>query len=539
MALVNVDFDGIRLSDAEADTIGNDIWDKWGSGQSPNQETTYKYQGLICQSEAIPPSPQTSGIEFQAGDVGPTDLTDRTVLLKMICTTPGLIQPQGANGLKAQIGSTDDASNFYEYYVIGGDTYPTRGSWLIVPIDPNVSGWRDVTNGTPALSAADYYSVYGQATANPGYENFAMDAIDILDNGTGLTLGGGDGADVDGTFQDFVDDDEGTQNNRWGVVSTIEGIIYVAGVLTIGTPSSAAGFTDINKVLIFPDGRFAVGFCGIDLGLQDSNTDISLTACTLVGRGGNTSAADTRPDFGVSGTGGDAIVDSCSVQNFNEIVLTIGVVLIDSTFIECQKLVQDDASITSCVFDSSPVPSGTGFMEVVDLNDIVDCSFISGGSGHALTIVPGASGTYNFNGNTFTAYGVSGSQNAAIYNNSGGLVTLNIGGGGDSPTIRNGIGSTTVVINARTLTLTQLVSASEVRIYTAGTQTELDGIEDSSTSFAYTYDFNLAGTDVDIVIHHVEYEYLRFDNFELATTDAALPISQQFDRNYDNPPGGP
>ena len=87
------------------------------------------------------------------------------------------------------------------------------------------------------------------------------------------------------------------------------------------------------------------------------------------------------------------------------------------------------------------------------------------------------------------------------------------------------------------------VSGSEVRIYEAGTTSELAGVEDSfvddglgqgTTQFEYTYNY-VASTYVDIVIHHVDYVYQRIDTFLLPNTSGTIPISQQYDRWYSNP----
>ncbi len=84
------------------------------------------------------------------------------------------------------------------------------------------------------------------------------------------------------------------------------------------------------------------------------------------------------------------------------------------------------------------------------------------------------------------------------------------------------------------LILTDLQSNSEVRIYNTGTTTELGGVEDSSTSLTYSYTW--VGTDipVDIVIHHRDYQYLRYENISLGQDGLTLPIQQTFDRNYLN-----
>ena len=146
------------------------------------------------------------------------------------------------------------------------------------------------------------------------------------------------------------------------------------------------------------------------------------------------------------------------------------------------------------------------------------------------------SGSYTFDGNTFSAYGADETTDAAIYNNSGGEVTLNIGGGGDSsPTVRNGGGATTILCAGQVnLTLTSIVTCSEVRIYSAGTTTELGGEENSDTTFVYTYLYS-PSTLVDIVVHKADYEYYRLEDYELGAANASLPIAQQFDRQYSNP----
>lgn len=62
--------------------------------------------------------------------------------------------------------------------------------------------------------------------------------------------------------------------------------------------------------------------------------------------------------------------------------------------------------------------------------------------------------TYTFAGNTFSGYGAGGTNDAALFNNTGGTLTLNITNGGDTPTVRNGAGASTVLNNTVTLSVT-------------------------------------------------------------------------------------
>jgi hypothetical protein len=80
---------------------------------------------------------------------------------------------------------------------------------------------------------------------------------------------------------------------------------------------------------------------------------------------------------------------------------------------------------------------------------------------------------------------------------------------------------------------------SEVEVYyenttVSGEIVEFDGTESCSSTFQYLYNYS-AGTYVDIVVHHLDYQYLRMNNYELPSSDTSLPISQVIDRNYKNP----
>jgi hypothetical protein len=83
---------------------------------------------------------------------------------------------------------------------------------------------------------------------------------------------------------------------------------------------------------------------------------------------------------------------------------------------------------------------------------------------------------------------------------------------------------------AAVLTLTGLKADSEVRVYTAGTTTEIAGVENSGTTFSTT----VSGGSVDIVVHSLGYEYQRIEGAD-TSSNLTLPIQQRIDRNYRNP----
>jgi hypothetical protein len=86
--------------------------------------------------------------------------------------------------------------------------------------------------------------------------------------------------------------------------------------------------------------------------------------------------------------------------------------------------------------------------------DLHDTDFIQTGVGHAIEL--DTAGTYDFQDITFTGYGgtpgtndtaSSGANDAAVYNSSGGAITINVNGTGNEPSVRNAAGSTTTVVS--------------------------------------------------------------------------------------------
>ena len=89
---------------------------------------------------------------------------------------------------------------------------------------------------------------------------------------------------------------------------------------------------------------------------------------------------------------------------------------------------------------------------------------------------------------------------------------------------------TTGTTTTTSLTFTGLQSNTEVRVYAAGTTTEVAGVENSGTSVS----FDISESSVDVVLHALGYLNQRIDGLA-TTTNVTLPISQVLDRQYNNP----
>jgi hypothetical protein len=306
MAEIKVVFDGTLLSGAESESDGG-VWDIWGKSTSPQQEGDFVYQGTYSISNKV--SGGTGGVEFE--DDGTVDYTTpKVVLAKVLITTTGIVDLTVPEGASYQIG--ESGTVYWNYYIFGlyAGPYPKRGGWLILPIDPNEAAWRDERVGAsnPDLTVVDYYGWWADITGSAKAENVVHDRLDVLTNGTGLTLDGGSSS-LPATFQDFIDADEGTQLDSYGVVSTGESEIVTNGVLTIGT-STTTVFSASNFVVVFPTGRVGEGFFGIDVNLSDSGTDVDFTAGTFKSLGN----ASTKKFFDTA-LQLDAGADTATISN--------------------------------------------------------------------------------------------------------------------------------------------------------------------------------------------------------------------------------
>lgn len=538
MAAVNVSFDGQREDNADA--LGT-TWTDLGGGKAVS-EPDFVYQGNASVSEKVGTS--EGGVAYAITSPTIDFTTPKVWISKVIATNSSALNNLGATGGILEIGSGATTgggrpTNYDRYYVVGGDTYPIQGGWLIIPIDPNGGNQSARPAAAPTLSAINYFGWACTFNATSKSENVAMDAIDYIDNGTGLTLTGGDGGDADGTFDDFATTDEDSAgNNRWGIVTTREGILYVTGVLTIGAVTTPTEFTDTGAVVVWPDADFlnSIGFYGLDIDLGDSSTVISISNCSFISRGTTGGTVDTRAEFEVIGSSGSLTLDSCNFQNMSTCTLTGGATLTGCN-IETNLLVQGSANISECVILTTSLTSVACLQDPTfgTTTDLHDTEFVQGGAGHAIEL--DTAGTYDFTGLTFTDYGSTGTDSAAIdVTETTGTVTINVTGG-STPTYKTA-GATVVINNNITLTLTGLRENTEVRVYTAGTRTELAGTEAATDGSLDNRSFSFsvaAAISVDITIFNINYNALYIKSFTTPSTSASVPISQVLDRSYDNP----
>ncbi len=536
MAVVSVSANNNRVEDAESSTG----WSSIGGGAGGAAEGSFPYQGGNLYNRKITSlrgfyyDPTSDG----GGAVDMTASANRCWVVKAIVTDyAGL---NAASGLRIRIGS--GTGDYYEYIISGTDSvvsaydsYAARGGLFIVPIDPNVAAYRNATSGTPDIANVDYFGLEANfVTSTAKSENVGLDAIDL---GTGLSLSGGDGGDTDGSYQDFVDSDEGNTSNRWGYASSLFGAVKsFFGTMTIGG-ASATEFTDNDSQVLWLDGLFAAGYSGVFADLQNASTVIT-DGSSHTGLG-SSSTEDSRPDYVWSGTAGTGAATHTLV-NFRNYTMTSAVVL--SGIVECQLLTQASGEISGAKINTNSL-AGVACLQDPSFGGSLlhDSEFVQSGLGHALEI--DTAGTYDLSGIKFTGYGADASNSSAILvSETSDTVTINISGGGDTPTYTSA-GATVVINNNKSVTLDGLpVSGIEVRIYNnIGTQqnpiagADIAGVE-NETSGSFTFSSS-AGTNVLIVIFDTvnSRDGGVYRGYTVPNNDVTLPFEFLTDRNYLNP----
>lgn len=288
MAVVAVTDNNTRHDAAE--TTGN--WNKIGNSLS--QEPDVFYQGSFAISSKIG---TTLGGHYVATGAN-RDMT--TAALAVVMMKGNWLNKNVLTSNPAalhRLGSGSAA--YYLFYIAddgtqeailgarpGDNVYKALGGFIITPINPNLTAWRDGVVGSPVLTAVDYFATTGDFSATSKSENVVTDAVDLS---RGLYLVGGDSTDPDGLIQDFVDDDEGDTANRIGHVTTVEGVVYVFGKLVIGETAggsdTATVFNDKLQTIVFPGGKVDAGWNGFEFELADGVTDIDFANFSFVGRG--------------------------------------------------------------------------------------------------------------------------------------------------------------------------------------------------------------------------------------------------------------
>jgi hypothetical protein len=382
-----------------------------------------------------------------------------------------------------------------------GDLYATGGSYA--SFDPT----------STTLDIGGHYVTLSKALGG-GYNCH----VDIIRYGTeGISITGGTTGDR-GNFSEVATEDRGTANQKaHGIIREYTpGSYGVQGTMKFGTTGTGDSWFDDSGVSItfedrlVSDDKYKLYVLGNTTGgeethfyLADSTVASARPGVEVImsGVGINTLDLDSvnfvnllQPvSFPRDSASYTHTVNNCGFSNVGQV--DPGTV----DFINCTVANYDEtyASGNGALL----ITSGSEVSNWANLNFVAATT-----SGHAIYL--DEPGDYTLDNYTYNGYGLTGTTDAALYNNSGGVANLTIAGG-DSPTYRNGAGATTNLI---TNPVTTLVTVKDITTGSNITGARVLVWVTDNANWFYQASVSITGTGTTATVNHTAHGISTGDN---------------------------
>ena len=440
----------------------------------------------------------------------------------------------------------DGPTGFQNLVIDGSMIAAMNAAGLVIARAGSLANY--LTNiGSTTMFGGDFATL---SKALAGGNNLGVDIIRIGKHGLRITSGSS--ADP-GKFSQIVTEDASTANLKaHGIIRTYTTGIYGAqGPLTFGSQSATfpTYFSDSGITLAFENRNInndkyylkVTGSATADTTFILRNSTIATAGPHVYCNFSGSSAIDYIRKLELTGNSFSNLTNRIDfANNYSSSFHTAS----QNVFSGCGIINVGNAFFDSNTIQTGVNPSGSLLLnsssaayQTEQTDNMANLTFIASGTvGHAIYMTE-AEATYSFNNFTYDGFGANETENSSVYNNSAGAVLINIIGG-ETPTVRNGGGATTTLSSPATLTLTGMVSGTEVTITSGSIPTVLFNVEDvdGAGEAAYPYT-DTAGQIVDILIFHIDYDpnLSSIYGYTLLNEDATIPIQQILDRNYNNP----
>lgn len=400
-----------------------------------------------------------------------------------------LLNTQAANGFGICLSSgTPTASNYSLFTYYGSDNY--AGGWVRMILDPTKtrSGGAGTLN-TSNITHIGVFADVGGTTAR--FDNLILDACDV---GNGLII---TGTSTLGLFNELLTN-EATQ--RYGVVRSLNdsnSAVEIAGTLTLGdTSATASTITDEDSKIFAAEPIYYQGaevnavpntFAAINVvgGSGTNSLSLGQPVSTTGGRNGISIVGNDSYTFGIDFSDGNVETGNwygCSFENLsgsltfdaashnfkgNSIsgcagfTFVTGSEAVDCAFVNSAQItLSGTAALTSCVITESSAASA---VTTTELENLSNCSFTKGATGHAVELTSIGDGSMNWDcllsgydtGSTGSPITPTSTGDEAIFVNVGsGTLTINVQDGASIPSIRSAGATVNVVAGQRTFTIT-------------------------------------------------------------------------------------
>lgn len=443
-----------------------------------------------------------------------------------------LVDTIANGGIRVVIGN--DASNYDHFYVDGSDSSGSAlAGWRTYAIDPTQTPSTTTGTVTTADRVGMLWKVLGSG-ALKGNPN----GLDVTRHGRELQVTEGFTVAF-GTFDGAATFDSATAR-AWGLLTPVQGGYIFHGNFVMGTTATAVDFRDSNRNIAVLDDEFVPSTFN-EFEIRNASSNVEWTNIQI-------QALGTVSPFILTLDVGTFTGDACFFTGGGTTIFNSSGSMINSTWLNCQVITAAGADLTGSRVSNPNVAANASALiwnVATDPNGLLDAmTFEMGATAtHAIEFGLTSPLTINLVDMVFSGYNTTtDNQNDSTFHikRTTGTVTINISGSGTTAsnlTYRSD-GATVVIQQNVTLTFDKMKDSSEVRVYAAGTKTELTGIENATAGTADNRNFPAslgAGTSVDYTIVNELYEIIRVEGFTWPSTNQTLNIAQRFDRNFSDP----
>jgi len=495
-------------------------WSNITGGGALNNEGDYYVQGSFSVSRTV--SNTLRGFQYTAGSH--TFAADEHAYIWMYLTGFPAADTTANGGVRMYL-SDGGTTNRKEFYVDGNENL--TGGWKCYVATPfntgAVNNWAGFTNTVGG------FGVHANIPQTVGKANVACDVIRV---GTGLIASRGESTNAIGILTVTSVNDSNV--NQFGVFAATDTGARLQGRLSIGIDDTTTDtyFEDQNRVISVPNknplSEEASPFFNTLSNFTGIKVQGGLTTCIL---SNFTFISADLYDKGYFDCGsatnspGNVDLDGCVFARWGTTTLSANATATNTTWINCEAITLNTGTLDNCTVETGI--GGTYVFAGSTPDNISNTSFIGGGTGGGHAIEVTASGSYDFDNNTFSNFDPADEQSgSAIHINGAGVnAVFNITGSDATarPSVKTtGVGATASFNAAVTVNVTGLPvtpepqDATEIRVLVAGQDlfvtsagigttnpNDAVGIESSRTS---TFSFGMAkDTAIDLRIINLDY----------------------------------
>jgi hypothetical protein len=453
----------------------------------------------------------------------PLDMTDLSLVTYLITQT-------GADGGEFYVMLMDSSGDYKSWKVAATGKPLTASTAVVIEAGNTVQAYE---SGTFDSSAVEHIILFYKGNANDDrlLANLTWNISTSLLIRPAQVIGGT--GTVGGTWQDVYGELILYTAATSSYNSLAPSQLRFLHLIQLGDGTNALAFDDESKALSFDpasDGSRRltkyVNNTGVLLYLSASDS-VTIRNQLL------DSSASFNWKHNASSSASATVSVTSEIYSNADLELRTGDTYTACTFVGCKQILGKAASLTNCTISSPNVSAGEAAI-----------LFDANGSQTGLTIdVTGTSADYHIAlGSSVTAFtltdvtlnGTPGTNKLHVKKTSG---TVTITATGSTSLVAGDItsdGATVVLVSGASVTISGLVSGSEVRAYvgTPSSNTLLDSTESSGTSFTFSH--TETGNAGFITIRKTNYVFLKI-SITYAGTDTTIPVKQQEDRVYANP----